>query len=72
MMTEEEGTSYIEILVECPFCAAYVPDDFECLKCGHEIFESVEDDSVKYVCSSCGMEVEFDQLECPNCGSSFE
>ena len=72
MMTEEEDTDYIEVLVECPFCTAYVPDDFECLKCGHEIFESVEDDYVEYVCSSCGMEVEFNQTECPNCRTIFE
>lgn len=70
-MTEEES-GYIEILVECPFCAAYVPDDFECLKCGHEIFETSDQDTEKYVCSSCGIEVEFDLSECPNCEVLFE
>ncbi|MFO7793300.1 MAG: hypothetical protein R6W73_10055 [Candidatus Saliniplasma sp.] len=71
-MTEEEELGYIEMLVECPFCAAYVPDDFECLKCGYEIFESQDEESVKYVCSSCGIGVEFDFEECPNCGVHFE
>jgi len=71
-MTEEEESGYIEILIECPFCAAYVPDDFECLKCGYEIFESVEEDSTKYVCSSCGIDVDLDQEKCSNCGTLFE
>ncbi|MFW6141829.1 MAG: double zinc ribbon domain-containing protein [Candidatus Saliniplasma sp.] len=71
-MSKKKESGYIDILIECPFCAAYVPDDFECLKCGHEIFESAEEDSVKYVCSSCGIEVEFEEDECPNCGVQLE
>ncbi len=70
-MTEEEESGYIEILIECPFCAAYVPDDFECLKCGQEIFEPVQEENTKYVCSSCRIEVEIDQEECLNCGMVF-
>lgn len=71
-MTEEEKSGFIEVLVECPFCAAYVPDDFKCLKCGQEIFEPVEDELTKYVCSNCSIEVDFDQETCPNCETVFE
>lgn len=71
-MSPEEEVGYVEVMVECPFCGAYVPDDFECIKCGAEILESTEDEPHKYVCSECGMEVDELSEECPNCGVNFE
>ncbi len=70
---EEEPTkekSYIEILVECPFCGGFVPDDFECLLCSQELLED-EPLSVKYVCSNCRSEVDESVDECPECGAEF-
>ncbi|MFW6040338.1 MAG: double zinc ribbon domain-containing protein [Thermoplasmatota archaeon] len=66
MSSEDEG--YIDILIECPFCSAYVPDDYECLRCGTPIFEP-EKRPIKYVCSRCGNEVKESEDKCLNCGS---
>lgn len=66
---EEELYGYIEVMVQCPFCKAYVPDDFECLKCGAEMFEPIEEESTRYLCSNCGEEVDERAEECPSCGT---
>lgn len=69
---EEEGdAAYIDILIECPFCGGFVPDDYECLKCGAEIFEE-EEAAFKYVCSECRKEVDERDEECPHCGVQLE
>ncbi|MFO7990890.1 MAG: hypothetical protein R6U61_01185 [Thermoplasmata archaeon] len=67
---EIETRSYIEILVECPFCGGFVPDDFECLLCGHELLDD-EPLSVKYVCSNCRSEVDENADVCPECAAEF-
>lgn len=69
MSPEEEG--YMDVLIECPFCGAYVPDDYECLMCRSELFEEIEDSSYKYICSRCGTEVNETLDKCSNCGLKF-
>ncbi|MGM0510277.1 MAG: double zinc ribbon domain-containing protein [Thermoplasmatota archaeon] len=68
---EEDDLGFIDVLIECPFCGGFVPDDFQCLKCGAEIFEG-EEESVIYVCSECREEVDEDAEKCPHCGTVFE
>jgi len=68
---EEDDTGYIDVLIECPFCGGFVPDEFQCIKCGTEIFEG-EEESIKYVCSNCREEVDEDDKKCPHCGTILE
>ena len=72
MSSEDEmEEAYIDVLMECPFCGAYVPDDYECLMCRAKIFEDYENQSYKYICSICGAEVEETDERCTECGVSF-
>ncbi len=67
MSKAQEELGYIEVLIECPFCGGYVPDDFECLKCGSEILKETEYEQMLFICSKCRDEVTDDAEECPNC-----
>ncbi len=72
MSPEDEETGYVEVLIECPFCKAYVPDDFECIKCGAEILNADETENFKLICSECRGEVEGEPDECPHCSVEIE
>ncbi|MFO8109591.1 MAG: hypothetical protein R6U17_03580 [Thermoplasmata archaeon] len=69
MTDSQEELGYIEVLIECPFCGGYVPDDFECLKCNSEILEEVEYEQMLFICSKCREEVMEDTEQCPHCGA---
>lgn len=64
---KEEETGYLEILIRCPFCRAYVPDDFQCIECGAEILNADETEYYEMICSECQGEVEDEPEECPHC-----
>lgn len=71
MSEEDKETGYIDILIECRFCGAMVPDDFECIKCGTELLEEADEGKVYYACSVCRAKVDDDVLSCPGCNTSF-
>ncbi len=71
-MAENDAVEgYIEELIECPFCGGFVPDEFECIKCGEEILDTELDLRTKPVCSKCGVSVEENSDKCPSCGAVF-
>ncbi len=72
MSDSSENVGYVEVLVECPFCGGFVPDDFECLKCGTEILEEMDYEQMKFICSQCREEVEDDTDICPSCDAILE
>ncbi len=72
MSGSQEEVGFIEILVECPFCGGYVPDDFECLKCGSEILEQIGDEYTIFICSVCRSEVTDGAEYCPSCDALLE
>lgn len=71
MAEDDTIEGYIEELIECPFCGGFVPDEFECIKCGEEILNTDLDVRTKTVCSRCGSEVKEDADQCSNCGAVF-
>ncbi len=72
MVESKAPVGYVEVLVECPFCGGYVPDDFECLKCGSEIMEETDYEQMMFVCSICREDVGDGADECEYCGAELE
>lgn len=70
-MLREEEKGFKEELIECPFCAGFVPDEYECILCGEEILEDEIEGRTKLVCSRCRTDVDEEHEECPNCGVKF-
>ncbi len=66
-----EMKGYKEELIECPFCAGFVPDEFECILCGAEILDDEIEGRTKLVCSKCGSEVDEKKSSCSECGIRF-
>ncbi|GEM_PF-1743347 len=71
MVEEDQKEGYIEELVECPFCGAFVPNEFECIMCGEEMLDVEMNGRTKTVCSNCRTEVSTEAEECLNCGTVF-
>ncbi|MFP3872279.1 MAG: zinc-ribbon domain-containing protein [Candidatus Natronoplasma sp.] len=71
MAEEDQEEGYIEEMIECPFCGAFVPNEFDCIMCGEEILETEVNGRTKFVCSNCQTEVDEEAEMCPECGASF-
>jgi len=71
MAEQDRKEGFIEELVECHFCAGFIPDEFKCILCGEDLLDTEMTTRTKTVCSNCRTDVNEDAEECLNCGTAF-